>query len=117
MNTDLFFSSSCSLFNGGITKNNKKNYGRIEKNSFNVKYNEAMSDDDEVGIRFILNFAKKKNNNKKFIQPHVVQDQPYDESEDVIDGEDVPSIYTSQPSARRAPGLYFDIGNDFEIRN
>jgi len=64
MNTDLFFSSSCSLFNGGITKNNKKNYGRIEKNSFNVKYNEAMSDDDEVGIRFILNFAKKKTTTK-----------------------------------------------------
>lgn len=36
-------------------------------------------------------------------EPHVVQDQPYDESEDVIDGEDVPSIYTSQQSARRAP--------------
>jgi len=64
MNTDLFFSSTCSLFNGGITKNNKKNYGRIEKNSFNVKYNEAMSDDDEVGIRFI-EFCKKKKQQQK----------------------------------------------------
>ncbi|CAF3780686.1 unnamed protein product [Rotaria magnacalcarata] len=36
-------------------------------------------------------------------EPHVVQDQPYDESMDVVDGEDVVSVYTPQPSSRRPP--------------
>ncbi|CAF2395189.1 unnamed protein product [Rotaria sp. Silwood2] len=36
-------------------------------------------------------------------EPRVVQDQPYDESMDVVDGEEVASVYTPQPTNRRPP--------------
>ncbi|CAF0799331.1 unnamed protein product [Rotaria sordida] len=36
-------------------------------------------------------------------EPRVVQDQPYDESMDVVDGEEVPSVYTPLPTNRRPP--------------
>jgi len=36
-------------------------------------------------------------------EPRVVQDQPYDESMDVADGEDVASVYTPIPTNRKPP--------------
>ncbi|CAF0886394.1 unnamed protein product, partial [Adineta ricciae] len=38
-------------------------------------------------------------------EPRMVHDQPYDESMDIVDGEDVASVYTPQASSRRPAGL------------